>query len=236
MQDINYLGSATNTGLPARDIAIYRVAIASNTPSWKVRGLTGGDALLAVAKDRIPNITAVANGSTTNGLSAGKKMNRLGNEHFVNCRCWAPDILFPGNYYLVVASEGLVSSNATRIGAITPAMSRKASGRCRNSTSACSIRTGWFMPHTEGGESAAFHFSSYPFPTTMGFEVSLENRVAAIPSWSPAARSPRQIPARPAQAAVGSPPIRTGNDGGQSNFWKPARASSPAPAHSRLPP
>ncbi len=52
-------GLATNTGLPARDIAFYSVNVPSNMPSWKVRLATGvGDALMMVQKDYLPNVGA----------------------------------------------------------------------------------------------------------------------------------------------------------------------------------
>src|SRR5262249_38302213 len=49
VQDIPYAGgSVTNTALAARDLAVYRIVIASNTPSWKVRlAPTSGDVILA---------------------------------------------------------------------------------------------------------------------------------------------------------------------------------------------
>lgn len=229
VQDINYLGgSATNTGLAARDISVYRVAIASNTPSWKVRlALTDGDAVLAVAKDRIPNITALANGSTTNALTAGKKMNKLGNEHFLQLPILGSEVLFPGNYYLVVASEGLVSSNATRIGTDNAGYVLESIGPMPEIDLGLLDTNDLVYAGTlEGGESAAFHFLNHPFPTTLGFEVSLQDRVG---NPVVVTRGDIDLP-DPGAASVGSGGGGTvsadpyGNDGGQGNFLQASSA------------
>lgn len=179
VQELNYFASAaTNTSLAARDIAVYHVSIASNTPSWKVRlAVTGGDALLAVAKDHVPNITALANGSTTNALTAGKKMNKLGNEHFVQLPINGSSVLFPGDYYLVVASEGLIGTNATRIGTDFAGYELQSIGPLPElNLGLLDTNDLVYVGTLEGGESAAFHFANYPWPTTLGFELSLEDR------------------------------------------------------------
>lgn len=220
VQDINYLGgTATNISLAARDIAVYRVTIASNTPSWKVRlAVTGGDAVLAAAKDRIPNITAVANGSTTNGLSAGKKMNKLGNEHFVQLPITGGTTLFPGNYYLVVASEGLVGTNATRIGTDFAGYELQSIGPMPEiNLGLLDTNDLFYVGALEGGEAAAFHFSNYSWPLTLGFELSLDNRVG-----NPVMVSRGEVDlADPGAAGSGSGGVVAadpyGNDGGQGN-------------------
>jgi hypothetical protein len=230
VQDLDYLGgSAANTGLAARDIAVYRVAIASNTPSWKVRlAITDGDAVLAVAKDRMPNITALANGSTTNAQTAGKKMNKLGNEHFVQLPMTGADMLLPGNYYLLVASEGLVSSNATRIGTDNAGYVLESIGPMpETDLGLLDTNDLVYVGTLEGGESAAFHFSNHPFPTTLGFEVSLQDRVG-----NPVVVTRGDIAlADPGAASVGggggggnvsADPY--GNDGGQGNFLQASAA------------
>lgn len=180
IQDLNFLGgSATNSGLAARDIALYRVVVPAGMPSWKVR-LTNtlGDSVLAIARDQIPNITALANGNVTNVQTAGKKMSKLGNEHFVQLP--GPNLteLLPGTNYLLVAAEGVVGGDATRIGTGNSRFVLQSIGTLPEiDLGLLETNDLVFNGTLEGGEVAAFHFHNYPFPTTLGFEVSLENTI-----------------------------------------------------------
>ncbi|MGC3960350.1 MAG: hypothetical protein QM813_21215 [Verrucomicrobiota bacterium] len=172
-------GNRTNSALAPRDIALYRVVIETNTPSWKVRlALNAGDAVLAIAKDRYPNISATLTGSVTNLLSAGKRMQRTGNEHFLQLPGAAAGALVPGNYYLLVASEGVVGSDTTRIGTGNASYVLQSVGALPEIDLGL-LRTNdlVYAGTLEGGEVAAFHFHNDPFPTTLGFELSLEDRV-----------------------------------------------------------
>ena len=179
--DLDYAaGDRTNTALAARDVAVYRMIIASNTPSWKVRlEMTSGDALMAVAKDAIPNITAGSSLSVTSPTTAGKRVFKAGHEHFVMLPPAGQTNLIAGTYYLLVAGEGLVNASfPTRIGT-------GASGCVLHSVGALPpvdlgllnaadlIYTGAL----EGGEVAAFRFQNRPFPNTLGFELTLEDTV-----------------------------------------------------------
>jgi hypothetical protein len=180
VQNIDYLGgSATNAGLGARDIAVYRVAIQSNTPSWKVRlAINAGDAVLAVAKDRIPNITAALSGSVTNVATAGKKMLKAGNEHFVQLPPLEATNLLAGDYYLLVASEGLVGGSSTSIGTGNAGYTLQSVGPLPTiDLGLLDTEDLVYTGTLEGGEATAFHFHNYPFPLTLGFELSLEDRV-----------------------------------------------------------
>lgn len=179
VQDLDYIGSRTNETLAPRDLAVYRVNIATNTPSWKVRlAATTGDTVLAIAKDRIPNISAVSSGSVTNFLSAGKKMLKAGNEHFVQLPPATAEYLLPGDYYLVVASEGLVGTNATRIGEGPASYILQSIGALPRLDLGFLVTNDLVYSGTlEGGESAAFHFATYPYPYTLGYESSLSDRV-----------------------------------------------------------
>ena len=65
---------------PSREIAVYRVTVPSNAPSWKLRvANTVGDSSLAVGKDRLPNIVAGPSGNVTNATvppGAGKRQEK----------------------------------------------------------------------------------------------------------------------------------------------------------------
>jgi hypothetical protein len=220
VQNLDYLGgSHTNETLAPRDVAVYRVTIATNTPSWKVRlAATTGDTVLAIAKDRIPNISAAANGSVTNFLSAGKKMLKAGNEHFVQLPPATADYLVPGDYYLLVASEGVVGANATRIG-MGPASYVLQSIGALPSMDLGLLETNdlVYAGLLEGGECTAFHFHNYPFPLTLGFELSLEDRVGNPVMVT---RSELDL-ADPGAASTGGGGVAAdtyGNEGGQGNF------------------
>ncbi len=217
VQDLDYLGgNATNNALAAREISIYRVVVASNTPSWKVRLVaTTGDTVLAIAKDRIPNITAAASGSVTNGQTAGKKMLKAGNEHFVQLPAAGLTNIFPGTYYLVVASEGLTGFNASRIGTGDAGYVLQSVGPLPEIDLGLLDTNDLVYAGTlEGGEAAAFHFHNHGFPTTMGFELSLKDRVGNPVMVT---RSEMDL-ANPGAASVGGGGVAAeayGNEGGQ---------------------
>jgi hypothetical protein len=169
--------STSRSGLPPREVAIYRVTVPTNAPSWKVKlTTTSGDAVLAVAKDHIPNITASRAGSVTNLTTAGKKMLKLGNEHFLLLPPDCETNILAGTYYLVVAAEGEVSAtNRATIGTGTSSYMLQSLGPMPQ------VRLGFLETsdlvqddQLEGGESAAYHFQNRP--ETLGFEILLQNR------------------------------------------------------------
>ncbi len=217
VQDLDYAtGSATNTLAP-RDVAVYRVVVSSNTPSWRAKLTpTAGDALVAVAKDYLPNITASMYSSATNAQTAGKKMLKTGNEHFVQLPGAGRTNLFAGTYYVVVASEGLVSAtNSTWIGAAPAQYVLQSLGPMPETDLGTLIADDLlYTNQLEGGDSLALHFHN--LPDTLGFELSLENRVgnpvivsrATLDLADPGVASPKGI--------VGSDLY--GNEGGQANF------------------
>jgi len=217
VRDIDYPGgSATNTGLAARDVAVYRVTIASNTPSWKVK-LTGtaGEVMLAAAKDSLPNISAIVTGSVTNTFTAGKKMQRNGNEHFVQLPPALRSNLLAGTYYLLVASEGLADpASTTRIGPGAADYVLQSIGPMPEIDLGTLDTTNLVYPGTlEGGESAAFHFHN--LLDTLGFELSLANRVG-----NPVMVSRGTLTlADPGGSQPGAPGAdQYGNEGGQGDI------------------
>ena len=213
VQDLDYATGYFTNQIPARDINVFKVNVPSNAPSWKVRlAVTNGDAVLAVAKDRIPNITALANGSTTFYLTAGKKMLKAGNEHFVQLPAANTNRIAPGCYYLVVASEGVIGTNTTRIGTGSAGVTLQSLGAMPEINLGLLDTNDLVYTGTlEGGESLAFHFETIPFPETLGFELTLEDRVG-----NPVMVSRGEVDlADPGAQGSGVPIDVYGNDGGQ---------------------
>lgn len=220
VQDLDYLGgNATNSALAARDVSVYRLMVPTNVSSWKVRmAATSGDSILAIAKDRIPNITAPLTGSVTNAQTAGKKMLKSGNEHFVLLPGAGATNILSGTYYLLVASEGLVGGDANRIGTGAAGHVLQSIGPIPEIDLGLLDTNDLVYAGTlEGGESAALHFHNHPFPTTLGFELSLEDRVGNPVMVT---RSELDLP-NPGAASTGGggvPAETYGNEGGQADF------------------
>lgn len=174
--DLNYTnGSATNSLLAARDLAVYRVNVPAGAATWKVNlTLSSGDALLAVARDAMPNITVTATGSATNKTTAGRKMSKsfdTGNEHFFLLPGGTTTNIPPGPYYLVVVSEGQVATADTYIGTGGAAYTLTSLG------AALIVDLGVletndivYQGTLEGGDSTLLRFGN--LPDTLGYELS----------------------------------------------------------------
>ncbi len=109
-------GTQVVTGLPAREAAYFRVLVPTNTPSWKLRvSNTSGENMLAVMYYSLPNIGA---GSASTFIdTAGRRMNRVGDEQFLMLPPAGQNSLAPGYYYLALVSEGQADPNfTTRVG------------------------------------------------------------------------------------------------------------------------
>ena len=94
------------TGLGPREAAYYSIIIPTNIPLWKLR-LTpsGGDALLAIRKDALPNVTAT-NNMLASGLGGGHRFQKGGDENALLGELNGQTNVPPGTYYLAVISEG----------------------------------------------------------------------------------------------------------------------------------
>jgi len=217
VNDLGYTGGMASASLAARGVAAYRVVIPSNAPSWKVKlTATTGDVSLAVAKNHIPNITAVNNGSVTNTQTAGRKMLKPGNEHFVLLPDAGETNLFSGVYYLLVASDGLVDlAQPTRIGAGGASCTLQSIGPMPDIDLGL-LDTGDIL-HTnslEGGESLALHFHN--LPETLGFELKLEERTGNPVIVS---RGELDLADPGAASTIGTVAVDPyGNEGGQGDF------------------
>jgi hypothetical protein len=108
-------GQVQVTDLPPREAVYFKVEVPEGARSWKVQlSATAGESLLAVLKDTVPNILPTISGNTTN--SGGRKMQKIGDEHFLLLPPPGQSTLSGGTYYLAVASEGNDATNSMRIG------------------------------------------------------------------------------------------------------------------------
>ncbi len=118
VQDLPLNGSVSAT-LPAREIAVYRIAMPANQPGWmlKLAPDNGQEAMLAVRWGSVPNVDASeANSVAGNDRYAGIKRERNGPDYFYHFAS-SGQFLAEGTYYAVVQSEGDSRLPADRVGA-----------------------------------------------------------------------------------------------------------------------
>lgn len=163
--DLAYIGSNSVANLPAREAVYYRMNIASNTPSWKLKlTMTDGEAMLVVSTNKIPNI------------QSEKRVQKLGKEHFVLLPNQGQNFLVPGDYYVAVISEGKNPTNNTVIGTNGCSFVLQSVGQIDQvnlgtlSQLNPLIITNGFL---EGGESRAYRFDSDT--TVQGYELTIED-------------------------------------------------------------
>jgi hypothetical protein len=210
-------GSATNAALAARDIAVFRVEVPSNAPSWKAKlQATSGDVMLAVSRNAMPNITASTLSSSTNPATAGRKMQKFtenGDEYFLQLS--GGETILPGPYYLVVGSEGQAAAETpTRIGAGTAGFILTSIGE------APVIDLGLlennpilYTNSLAGGDSAIFKFQN--LFDTLGYEMQLLNKTGNPWLAAPAAIGFLPNPGSP------TPADTYGNEGGADGVVSP---------------
>jgi uncharacterized repeat protein (TIGR02543 family) len=206
-------GVVASNGLPAREVAYYQITVPSNMPSWKVQ-LTpaNGEALLMLQKDYLPGVGAFY-ASSASTRTGGKKMQKLGNDHYLMLPDNGQSNITAGIYYLGVVSEGQNPRYANSwIGTNSADFTLKSFGTLAmtnlgtvDSSGATDLTQNDAI---EGTESRVYQFAVPP--GTLSLEVRLENRVGN-PIMS--LRSDSRIPA-PAEIF--------GRDGGQTVFWQHA--------------
>jgi len=164
-------GVAVNAALRPRELDYYRVDVPANQSSWQVRlGLTAGDAALIVLSNNVPNIE-------TGRASAGKLMQKLGNEHYVMLPAPGQTTLLAGTYYLAVVGEGVLTNyNSSRSARVSRATHCKVWGQYRFQPCTVGGTDLTTTDSVEGGQIKAYQFS-VPFGT-ISMEVRLENPVA----------------------------------------------------------
>ncbi len=176
VKDLNFTnGTDTVTGLPPREAKYYRVLVPTNTPSWKVhlQNLTGEN-MMAVLFDTLPNIGTLQDRSAIN--SAGRRMNRIGNENFVMLPPEGGTQLLAGYYYIAVVGEGEASTNLlSRVGPNTSSYTIRSVGiapvvQLGTVSSTELVRAG----SLEGGETQIYEFTVPAGVQSM--ELRLEDR------------------------------------------------------------
>ncbi|HMJ88576.1 MAG TPA: hypothetical protein VK530_02110, partial [Candidatus Acidoferrum sp.] len=201
-------GVATNTGLPARDVAYYSVVVPSNTPNWKFRlATTDGDALLMVQKNFLPN-TAAYYAYNSFDRTGGKKMDKAGNEHYLELPNAGGTNIPAGTYFVAVASQGVnVNRPQSRIGYGLTSFSVSSIGSL--AVTNLGIAGGADLVRTnslEGAEIKIYQFSIPPAVSAV--EVRLDNR-AGNPTMTmrTGLRAPGTVDA-------------FANDGGEAYTWQ----------------
>ena len=168
-------GTVTYENLSPREAVYYRVNVPTNATSWKIT-LTNtlGENLFAVLKDCIPNIGAALNTSTTN--SGGRKLQKIGDEHFTLLPGAGQDKLMPGPYYIAVVGEGQPGTNLTQIGPESSSFQITSLGEAPvvnlGTLGAADLASTDFL---NGGETRIYTFSVPP--GTQAFEARLDNRI-----------------------------------------------------------
>jgi hypothetical protein len=103
------------TGLAPREPAYYSIIVPTNTPLWKL-GLapSAGDALLAIRKDALPNVTATSN-VLASALGGGHKFQKGAGENALLGEVTGQTNVPAGTYYVAVVGEGTAAQPAKGI-------------------------------------------------------------------------------------------------------------------------
>ena len=103
--DMPYNGSVTNIGLGVREAAYYKVTVPPNQKNWKLRLTpTSGESMMEIQKDYLPNVTP--SGTSPAQVAGGRRVQKIGNEHFLQLPQAGQSVIPGGTYYILVASEG----------------------------------------------------------------------------------------------------------------------------------
>ena len=202
-------GTIALSNLPPREAAYFSVVAPTNLTSWSVRVATnGGDVLLCVQKDALPNVAAGTVAPQI--LSGGRKVQKAGSEQYTLLTGAGQSNVAAGTYYLAVVSEGVSPGvpNALRLGAGPSSATVQSYGPMPR------VDLGQVLPGADvalpetldGGAARQYQF--VVMPGTMSLEVSLDNRTA-----NPR-MSLRADPLIPMPAGV------YGSDGGAPRTWQ----------------
>lgn len=171
-------GTAWTNNLPAREAAYYRVQIASNTPSWKVRlAVTNGEAMMLVQKSCLPNV--VGGGSASTSLAGGRQMQKAGDEQYLLLPDNTTQTNIPaGTYYIAVVSEGQNPAGSTigsgGSGYVLTSLGAEPTNQLGNLTTVGPDLS--LSDSLQGGEVKHYQFTVSP--GVLAMEVRLDNRVA----------------------------------------------------------
>ncbi|MDE3100563.1 MAG: hypothetical protein KGJ88_13925, partial [Verrucomicrobiota bacterium] len=100
-------GIVNNPGLAAREAAYYSIVVPANLPDWRLELSNNvGESLLMVQKDYLPSIAAYS-GNLSFNVAGGDKMEKAGNEQYLQLPISGHTNIVSGTYYLAVASQGV---------------------------------------------------------------------------------------------------------------------------------
>jgi len=196
VKDLAFSGGVTPaTALPAREAEYYKVVVPTGAKSWKLRlRQTAGESGLMVARGAIPNIGSAVWKPAATPASAGRKLQRLGNEHFVLLPEETETSLQADTYYLAVVSEGVnPDRNQSRIGGGSSEFVLESQGELPVENLGDLGAAGLTRSlQLEGGEIRAYRFQ---VPDgTPAFEVELADRVGGlVAAVAPGAELPSPV-------------------------------------------
>ncbi|MFO0750042.1 MAG: hypothetical protein U1F43_30890 [Myxococcota bacterium] len=105
-------GTATVTGLAPRELRAYRVVVPA-TESWALElNPTAGEAMMAIAKDHLPNAEAGTYGYDSVSVT-GTRRQKAGTELFYRYPGYGETTLTAGTWYVLVAAEGTGADGST---------------------------------------------------------------------------------------------------------------------------
>ncbi|MDW8382549.1 MAG: LamG-like jellyroll fold domain-containing protein [Verrucomicrobiota bacterium] len=201
-------GVALITNLPPREAAYFSVAVPSNVPSWRVRLSTNiGESLLMIQRGALPNVGGGNNSAYF--IGGGRKMMKVGDEHYLALGEPGQTNLPAGTYYLLVASMGQnpAGTGSDRLGTNTISATVQSFG-VEAPLNLGTVLPGADIVHADaldGGATRLYQFTV--LPGTLSMEVRLENRVGnPLMSLRPGELAPQ---------SYGD----YGEDGGQYTSW-----------------
>jgi len=182
VKDLAFSGGVTPaTALPAREAEYYKVVVPAGVTSWKLRlRQTAGESELLVARGAIPNVGATVWKPAASPSSAGRRLQRLGNEHFVLLPEGTDTTLHADTYYVAVVSEGVnPDRNQSRIGGGSSEFVLESHGELPVENLGELGAAGLARTlQLEGGEIRAYRFQV--LAETPAIEVELADRVGSL--------------------------------------------------------
>jgi hypothetical protein len=175
--DLPFVGTVASNGLPARQVAYYRVQVPAGAGSWKLRlEPTVGEAMLMLQRNFLPN--TVAGSSSPTAVAGGRALQKAGLEHHTQMPRTTELFVTNGTYYVAVASEGQ-NPGSSRIGSNACNYVLQSFGPANTNQLGTVDPSGLtdivLNDSVEGGDLKFYQFSVPP--GTLNLEVRLENRV-----------------------------------------------------------
>jgi large repetitive protein len=118
--NLNFAGAGSaytnDVGLAPREAEYFRIVIPPNQRNWKLRltpTSSGGELMMLVRFNEVPNTAQTA----APWNQVGKRISKLGKEHYMLLPDDGQDFISPGTNYIVVVGEGHFPNDSQTIGA-----------------------------------------------------------------------------------------------------------------------